>query len=170
MAGPERGRGGDRPAGERPDALARALDLLARRPHFRAELRRKLLARGFDAEETEAALGRAAELGYLADDRLAAEFAGELAARKGLGRAGIGRELVRRGAPAAAIEDVLAGLDDASEVERAREAAKRWARRGAGDAATLARHLDRKGFARHVIFRVLKEFAADAESLPGAEE
>lgn len=157
-------------AGERQDALARALDLLARRPHFREELRRKLAARGYEPEAIEAALGRVAELGYLADEKLAAEFAGELAERKGLGRARIGRELARRGAPEEAIEEVLGGLDEAAELARARAAAARWTRRGGGEPAALARHLDRKGFSRSAIFRVLREFAADAGDLPGAEE
>lgn len=165
-----RSAGGDVGVGERPDALDRALDLLARRPHFREELRRKLAARGYGAEEIETALGRVAALGYLADERLAGEFAVELAGRKGLGRAGIGRELARRGAPEAAIEAVLGGLDEAAELERAREAAARWARRGGGEAAALARHLDRKGFTRSAIFSVLREFAADAGDPPGAEE
>jgi regulatory protein len=155
---------------ERPGAFARALDLLARRPHFRAELARKLLARGFEAGEVEAALARVAELGYLDDDGLATAYAAELAGRKGLGRARIGRELARRGAPEEAVERAAGALDEEAELARARAAAGRWARGRAADGAALARHLDRKGFARHVIFRVLKEFAAEAGDLPPAED
>lgn len=164
------GEGGGESAAAPADALARALDLLARRPHFRAELARKLQARGFGAGEIEAALARAAELGYLQDDRLAHAYAAELAGRKGLGRARIGRELARRGAPEAAVDEAVGALAEEGELARARDSAARWAKGRAGDGAALARHLDRKGFARHVIFRVLKEFAADAGDPPPAEE
>lgn len=160
-----------RPPSEPPSGpLAKALELLSRRPHFRAELGRKLRERGFDPDETEVALGRAIELGYLDDERLAASFAAELAERRGLGRAGIGRELGRRGASEDAVAAALAGLDAEAELERARAAAAKWARRGGGEVAALARHLDRKGYDRHVIFRVSKEFAADAEELEAVDE
>lgn len=153
----------------RPDALAKALDLLARRPHFRAELSRKLLARGYEPDEVEAAIARAAALGYLDDEALTAGYAAELAERKGLGRARVVRELARRGAPEEVVDRAVAGTDEAQELERAREAAARWSRGRGVAAAALARHLDRKGFARHVIFRVLKEFAADAGDPPAEE-
>jgi len=145
------------------------LELLARRPHFRTELRRKLLARGYEADEVEAAIARAAALGYLDDQALAAGYATELAQRKGLGRSRVAHELARRGAPEEAVDRAVAGTDEAAELERAREAAARWTRGRGGDAAALARHLDRKGFARRVIFRVLKEFAADAGDPPAEE-
>lgn len=169
MAARSRGAGEETGSGRR-DAFAVALDLLARRPHFRAELARKLLARGFEPGEVEASLERAGELGYLDDDGLATAYAAELAGRKGLGRARVGRELARRGAPDAAVERVAGEVDAEAELTRAREAAARWARGRVGDGAALARHLDRKGFARHVIFSVLKEFAADAGDPPHAEE
>jgi SOS response regulatory protein OraA/RecX len=162
--------GAEAVGGGAPDAFGRALDLLARRPHFRAELGRKLLARGFGAEEVDVALCKAADLGYLADETLAASYATELAERRGLGRARIGRELARRGASEAAVEGAVETISEMAELGRARDCAARWARRGAGDTAALARHLDRKGFARHVIFRVLKEFAADAGDLPAADD
>ncbi len=150
--------------------FAKALDLLGRRGHFRAELRRKLAARGFGAESIAAALERAVELGYLGSEaELAISFAHERAERKGLGRAGVARELARRGAEADAIESALAALDPEAELERAREAAARWARRGT-DAAALARHLQRKGYASSVIFHVSKEFARDADELPADDD
>ncbi len=169
MAARSRGAGAEPGSGRR-DAFAVALDLLARRPHFRAELARKLLARGFEGDEVGAALARAAELGYLDDEGLATAYAAELAGRKGLGRARVGRELARRGAPVAAVERVAGEVDAEAELARARDAAARWARGRAVDGAALARHLDRKGFARHVIFSVLKEFAADAGDPLPAEE
>ncbi|MBP1644059.1 MAG: recX, partial [Acidobacteria bacterium] len=89
-------------------ALDKALQLVARRPHFRAELRRKLVARGFDEDEVAAALGRLTELGYLDDAELAAREGERLRERRGLGRAGIAAELARKGAGPAEVDGALA--------------------------------------------------------------
>lgn len=168
-----RGRPGAAEAGSGEAALAKLLELLGRRPHFRVELTRKLAERGFDAPTVEQALARAAALGYLeGDERLAVRFAAELARRKGLGRARIARELRARGAPKTAIGPALEALEaeePEAELERARAVAQRWTRRGT-DAAALARHLAGKGFATSVIFRVSKEFASDADELPADDE
>jgi len=154
------------PADERDACLDKALALLGRRAHFRGELRRKLAARGFADETIDAALARATELGYLgAEEELAIAFARERQERKGLGRSRIARELARRLAAPEAIEAALATVDPDAELERARATARRWARRGS-DAAALARHLERKGFARSVIFRVSREFAPEGDELP----
>lgn len=160
-------------AGADEEALAKILELLGRRPHFRAELARKLAERGYDAPTSDRALARAAALGYLgSDEELAVRFAEELARRKGLGRSRIARELRSRGAPEAAIGPALEALEaeePEAELERARAVAARWTRRGSG-AAALARHLSGKGFATSVIFRVSKEFASDADELPADDE
>ena len=50
---------------------ARAIGLLARREHSRAELRERLLATGADREATEALLDELAALGFLSDARFA---------------------------------------------------------------------------------------------------
>jgi len=153
-------------AEERAACLDKALELLGRRAHFRGELRRKLAGRGFGEEAIEAALARAAELGYLgSEEELAVAFARERQERKGVGRARLASELARRQAAPEAIAAALASLDPGEELERAREAARRWTKRGTG-AAALARHLQRKGFSRSVIFRVSREFAREGEELP----
>jgi regulatory protein len=54
-----------------PDALARAVGLLARREHSARELRRKLEHRGIEADEAEAALMRLAGQGLQDDGRFA---------------------------------------------------------------------------------------------------
>ena len=149
-------------------ALDKALQLVARRPHFRAELRRKLVARGFEEDEVAAALGRLTELGYLDDAELAARDGERLRERRGLGRAGIAAELARKGAGPAEVDGALAGGDADSELEAARAVGRRWLAGRRPDAAALARHLDRKGYAGHVIFRVLRELIPDAPGDPGA--
>jgi regulatory protein len=145
------------------DAYARALRLLGQRAHLRAELRRKLLQRGYDAADVEAALDRCAEQGYLDDEATAAALAREGQSRRGWGSAKVKAELVRRGASAEAIGAALATSSDEEETARARAVAAQWLRRSSkgGDwRPSLARHLDRKGFSRRAIVAALQDAGA----------
>jgi regulatory protein len=72
------------------------MDLLARREHSRAELRTKLLARAFDAEEVDAVISRLSEEGLVSDERFAEAFLSSRV-RKGQGPSRIRLELERRG-------------------------------------------------------------------------
>ena len=156
-------------------ARERALRLLAIRSHFRAELARKLAARGFPAEEVDAALAGLAAGGYLDDARTAAELVAERRERQGWGRTRLRAELARRGAPPAAIAGALAGIGAEDDLELARLAAERWSRRGAAPsgaqrAAALSRHLARKGFSQRAILAVLEQAGdADGAGLEDAE-
>ncbi|HYO15109.1 MAG TPA: regulatory protein RecX [Thermoanaerobaculia bacterium] len=133
----------------------KAVQLLAARPHFRAELAGKLARRGYPPEEIDAALDRLTEQGYLDEGETAAGFVeGRLA--RGEGRARLRAELARRGASEEAIEGALADLPE-DDLPAAREAADTWARRGGTDLAALARHLARKGFSHRAIVAVLKD-------------
>jgi regulatory protein len=132
----------------------KAAELLARRPHFRAQLAAKLAARGYPEDEIAAALDGLERLGYLDDRRTAAEFVAQRLARGPLGRRRLAAELVRRGAPPEAVSEALAGAP-ADEPAAARAAAARW--RGRGGPAALARHLDRLGFGGAAIREVVEE-------------
>jgi regulatory protein len=143
-------------------AFERAAALLAARPHFAGELRRKLAARGYDREEVEEALTRLSSLGYLDDESLAAAEAERLRERKGLSRSGVAAELARKGVERGAVAAAVAGVSPGDELDTARAAAERWLAGRRGDGAALARHLARKGYAGHVIFRVLKDLKVDA--------
>ena len=140
----------------RPSAYARAVRLLAARTHFRRELEAKLAARGYPAEEVAEALDRLAAEGYLDEGRAASELVETRLARGGEGRRRLAAELARRGADQDAAEAALAALP-ADDLPAAREAAERWERRGGGDPAALARHLDRKGFSRRAIVALLRD-------------
>ncbi|HET9766963.1 MAG TPA: RecX family transcriptional regulator [Thermoanaerobaculia bacterium] len=147
-------------------AYERALRLLGQRQHFRGDLRRKLLAKGYEAEEVDAALARCAAAGYLDDEATARAFVAERQQRRGLGRARIAAELRRHGAGSEAVSAALGSTSDEDELLRAREAAAKWARRGeSGPAAraALARHLDRKGFSRRAIVAVLESAGSSGE-------
>lgn len=135
----------------------KALDLLARRSHFRAELRHRLERRDFSAQAVETALLRVAEDGYLDDHATARAFIEERLRRGPEGRARLRSELQRRGAPEDAIDAALAEMTPDDDVEPARTAAARWRRTHRGGPEALARHLDRKGFSRRAILTILEE-------------
>ncbi|HEY2738850.1 MAG TPA: RecX family transcriptional regulator [Thermoanaerobaculia bacterium] len=134
----------------------KAAQLLASRPHFRAELAIKLAKRGFAAEEAVAALDRLEQQGYLDDTKTAADFIAHRRERGGEGRLRLRAELVRRGARPEAIDAALAGLNEEDDMEAAR-AAYAVAARSKKDPAAIARHLARKGFSRRAILAVLHE-------------
>ena len=160
--------------GPRRSCHDQALRLLAARAHFRGELAAKLKARRYDAEEIAATLERLADRGWLDDAAAARSFVAQRQ-RQGLGKARLRAELQKRGAPADVIDDALAGVAEDDELARAREAAARWRRgsRPAGPAgkAALARHLDRRGFARGTVMAVVAEGRASASDveLEGAD-
>jgi regulatory protein len=137
----------------RGDCSAKAAQLLAGRPHFRAELAAKLARRGFPADEIAAALDRLEEQHYLDDRKAAADFVAHRRERGGESRLRLRAELVRRGAPPDAIEEALAGLGDEDDLAAARAIASRSKK----DPAALARHLARRGFSGHAIVAALKE-------------
>ncbi|PNU18996.1 recombinase RecX [Geothermobacter hydrogeniphilus] len=101
----------NRPGAREQDPWPVALRLLTRRDHSRAELQRKLLQRGFDAEAVTRVLDRCRQLGYLDDRRYAEQLARSLA---GSGRA-VGRrlelELKKRGIESSLVEQACAAVD-----------------------------------------------------------
>jgi regulatory protein len=143
-------------------AYEKAVQLLAARPHFRQELAGKLAARGLPLGEIAAALDRLTAEGYL-DDRAAAESLIRARLSRGPeGRVRLAAELARRGASPEAAEAALAALLPEDDLAAAREAAARWAERGGGAPAALARHLARKGFSRRAIVDLLREVGSEA--------
>lgn len=167
------GSGGAAPeAPERPPAGDKAAALLALRPHFRRELETKLGRAGYGREEVAGALDELERLRLLDDGALARSFVETVARRKGWGRMRVAQELARRGAPAEAAEAALASLSVEDDLEAARDAARRWQRRGDARPEALARHLSRRGFGSSAIFKVLKEMAPSAPDYEatGAED
>lgn len=158
---PRRGTGSEEEAAP-VDPFQLAVRLLGIRPHFEAQLRAKLARRGCAADAVAATLDRLRQLGYLNDPELARQEARRLRTTKRLALGGVARELGRAGADEAAIAAAIEALDDGGEVDAARAAAEHWLRTHRPEADRLARHLDRKGYPRHVIFSVLKDLIAHA--------
>ncbi len=136
----------------------KAIGLLARREHSRAELARKLAADGTD-EDIANVLAQLESEGLLSDARAAAAYVRAHGARFGAAR--LRQDLRSRGLDPAVVAAEVGELP--SELERARavwskkfaavpEDAKEWARQ--------ARFLQSRGFATDVIRRLLKDVDA----------
>jgi regulatory protein len=144
---------------DKPSAVDKALELLARRSHFRRELATKLRRRGYPDEEIETALARVAGYGYLDDHATARQWVEARLARGPEGRRRLASELTRHGADSGVVEEVLSEMLPDDDRPAAREAAERWLERRSGPPRpdALARHLERKGFSEGAIWELLDE-------------
>lgn len=152
----------------RAGVLARAVSLLSRREHSAKELRQKLIVRGFEAEEVDAAMQRLQSCGLQDDLR----FAGALVrsrANSGRGPVQLRAELARHGLP----EDVATLAFEQAEAEqdwksRAMDLAARRLRgaslSGLREQRRLTNFLLRRGFPGDVVRAVVRELAASEVS------
>ena len=154
-----RGGRAKEPASSSPEgAHAAALDLLARRAHFRNELERKLLTKGWEANDVAAALDRLERSQLIDDRRSAIEFVQSRLRRSPQGRRRLRAELERKGLSGEVIADALAAALPESESDLARDAARRFQRRRrTSDPRALARHLERLGFSTRDILTLAEE-------------
>ena len=148
------------PGRPQPSLRGRAVKLLARRDHSRAELTKKLASLG-SSEEIKTVLDQLEQTGLLSDARAAAAYVRGHAAR--FGAAKLGHSLRAKGISAELIEAILAGQELGGELERARAL---WQRkfgrlpaRAAKDVkewARQARFLQSRGFSAEIIRKLLK--------------
>lgn len=141
------------------DCYRKALDLLARRPHFHLELSTKLARRGFAVGTIETVMASLVDRGLIDDDRYARELAGGALRRKGFGPARVRAELERRGVAAETSATVAreAFPDLETELELARILVERWQGSGSPSRSGLGRHLQRKGYSQRVILQILDD-------------
>ena len=94
------------------EARKKAMDLLARREHGRAELERKLAAAGFDKDVAADALEKLADEGLQSDRRFVEAFI-HSRIRQGKGPLRIHADLGQQGIPAGLVDELLetAGAD-----------------------------------------------------------
>jgi len=144
----------------RPDPASpreRALALLARREHSRAELARKLNVADCDGTEVEALLDEFEAKNWLSDRRFAESWVADH--RSKAGSVKLAYELRQRGVTDNIIEAVLGEIRD-SEIDRAREV---WQKKFGTPPADLTekakqmRFLQGRGFAPEAIWRVVGE-------------
>jgi len=137
---------------------SRALGLLARREHSRAELQRKLAPHTEDPQELIDLLDDLAQRGWLSDARFAEALVHDKQAKFGTSR--LAYELRERGVEESVIRDQLAELKD-SELERARQV---WQSKfgvfpeDAKARAKQMRFLQSRGFGLEVISKVLRGY------------
>lgn len=136
----------------------RALKLLARREHSRAELARKLAIHAEDPAEVERVLDDFERRGWLSESRVVEQLVHARRSRYGARR--IERDLREKGISEEAVAVALAGLK-AGELEAAREV---WRRKfggrqpgGPAERARQVRFLQGRGFDLEVILKVIRD-------------
>jgi len=127
----------------------RALQLLARREHSRAELERKLAAHVHDGDDLSAVLDALEQRGYISAARVAESLVHRKAAR--LGAARLAHEMRGKGLDEDTVRAALAQLRG-SELPRARAV---WQRRFGTPPASPQERL------KHMRFLLARGFAAD---------
>jgi regulatory protein len=143
-----------------------ALRLLAIRPRSAAELTRRLREKQYPEAVVHDCVDRLLEAGLVQDAEFAGMFVRDRVRLRPQGRRRLVQELRNRGIDE---ETARAAIDDGfeseqvSELELARQAARKWRPR-AGEAAARGRQrlyglLARRGFAMDVIREVVDEFA-----------
>jgi regulatory protein len=140
------------------DVSRAAVALLARREHGAAELRAKLIAKGYDATRVDDALAQLRERGLQSDARFAESYARTRAGR-GFGAARVAHELRARGMD----DELIANaLTEAREDWRARIAQVRSKKfgeelpRAPQERARQARFLLQRGFTAEQVRAVLR--------------
>ena len=131
---------------------ARALRLLARREHSRAELGRKLTPHAESQEALADLLSDLEARKHLSDERFASERVRQLARKYGVAR--IRQDLKARGVD----PELVPGMGEADELERARAILARKYREPAGtreERARRMRFLQSRGFSSETIFKLL---------------
>ena len=137
---------------------ARALRLLARREHSRAELGRKLSGRAESADALNALLDSLEAKKQLSDERFASERAHVLQRKYGAAR--IRQDLKAKGVDAA----LVAGVTAEGEFDRARAILERKYRQPAAtreERAKRMRFLQSRGFSSEIIFMLMSSRHAD---------
>lgn len=141
---------------------ARALRLLARREHTRAELARKLAPDAESSAKLEALISQLQARNQVSDERYAEARANQLSRKFGAAR--VRRELVAKGVEREAVARLAADLEK-SDLDRACSILLRKYRTPATtpkERARRARFLQSRGFSADVIRRSLA-FAATEE-------
>jgi regulatory protein len=139
------------------DLRERALRLLARREHSRAELVRKLEQAGFETSDIQPLLDEFENKNWLSDRRFAESYVADHRARAGSIK--LAYDLRQRGVSDSIIEALLSDNRD-SEVERAREVWKKKFGSLPADAAEKSRQMrfmQSRGFTFEIIRRAIGE-------------
>ncbi|MBW8363940.1 MAG: recombination regulator RecX [Rhizobium sp.] len=137
------------------DLRERALRLLARREHSRAELTRKLETAGFAGDEIASLLDDFEKRSWLSDQRFAESYIADHRARAGSIK--LAYDLRQRGVPTSIVDQLLSDNQE-SELERARDVWKKKFGTPPGNTTEKAKHmrfLQSRGFTTAVIREII---------------
>jgi len=140
-------------------ARAAALRLLSRRDYTTSELRAKLLAQEYAADEVEDVIRGLIDEALLDDRRTAAAYVRLASVVKGRGRLRIQRELETRGVDRALARELVGALpaaDEASAIERFLQRKRVSSRLSVADRRRVFQQLLRRGFPAETIERALE--------------
>lgn len=142
--------------------------MLGRRENTRAQLRRKLLQRKFEAADIDRTLDDLAAAGFLDDARAAKTFTRHATHIKGQGRLRIARELAARGVDPDLVAQTLdAGIDPEEEAARLAAALERRARgkdlKDRKESSKVWQALVRQGFSPDAVSKALRRFGTREE-------
>lgn len=155
-------------AAQMKDACEAALTLLESSEKTRAQLREKLLQKGFVPAAAEAAVERAAQYRFV-DDRRYAKRLAEVQAAQNAGVYALKRKLRQKGVSEEDAEEAVAALDDDQQKKACAEVFRKIAYRYEGLPAREAKGkasqaLARRGFAWDVISSVLENAFSDTDT------
>lgn len=130
----------------------KAVELLARREHSSAELKRKLLQREFTTPIIERVLQELREKEWLNDERFARMYAETRLRRKPTGENKLAEELLHKGVPRAIVERTVDEYcTDEYQRRAVEEAAEKVIRRVGENREKLLRGLRNRGFGMDII-------------------
>lgn len=151
------------------NALEKATAYLNLKPHTAKEVFDYLLRKGYEADESEAAVKQLSEYGYI-DDHAYAKMYFEYGFEKGRGKGRIIRELAGKGIQKEIIDQAYGELDDKpDEQEMARDIALQIVSESGADQsemtyeekqklqARIVRRLASRGFSGSVCYSVARE-------------
>jgi regulatory protein len=141
-----------------PSARSAALALLGRRDYTTAEIRTRLIDRGYSETDADGAIAGLTASGLVDDRRVAAGYVRSATAVKGRGRIRIALELKARGLSRAVIDEALSAIgrsDESAAIRRILTRKKFPAKPSMLERRRMFQHLLRRGFQSDTIRQVL---------------
>lgn len=151
-----------------PEALNRAVGLLAVRARSRQEIEKRLVERGYLLDTVEMVLFKLEQENLLSDEAFAKAWAESRAAR-GLGKARLRQELRVKGVETGVADDALNALDDGDMEKQAKALAEKLLRRLRGEPQPDARRkalaaMQRRGYSYGEASRALNAAFTDMDA------
>ncbi len=142
-----------------------AYRLIGRRDHSSAEIKRKLLKKGFDIKLINELLSELTNKDYLNDYNFAQKYSEEAITKKKSGIIKVRNDLIKRGVSNETIEDVLNNIDENTLIENARELLNKKIKSSAfintephKKKQKLFSYLKSKGYSSELIMKLLNEY------------